>query len=80
MSDDYGAAEPIIGPIKRAYQKFVNRFGDPSEPAHRGKVDTSWHDEEVRKANESFKPSKGKMLGSKRKSPKSTVKRTAKRK
>jgi hypothetical protein len=47
MPQDYGAAEPIVGLARKAYNK-VN-------PLKENKLDTSWHDEMVRKANESFR-------------------------
>jgi hypothetical protein len=54
MAQDYGAAQPIVDVAKNAYSKVSRLLGDPSEPApSMKKVDTSWHDEMVKQANES---------------------------
>lgn len=73
MGQQYGAAQPIVDFFRGGKKK-------KPEP----KPDTSWHDEQVRKANESFsKPSKAAAnpkLGTKKKAmAKKRFKKSAKR-
>lgn len=69
MAQEYGAAQPLFdwtqkyvaGPVLGA-EKFLNRLPGPSR-----KVDTSWHDEMLKEANDSFaKQAVGKKAVSKR--------------
>ena len=53
MAQDYGAAQPIADVFKKVY-RAVSGTAD-AVPTPEKKVDTSWHDDEVKKANESFK-------------------------
>ncbi len=52
----WGAAEPLIGLAKKYYNAFNALNGAPkSNNAPKiKKADTSWHDEMVKEANESF--------------------------
>ena len=60
MAQNTGPAEPILT-IPRTMTRLYDRYNqDPKKP------DTSWHDEKVRQANQSFQP-------------KSVVKRVSKR-
>lgn len=42
------------GPFRKGYDLVRKYLGDPDAPAGKKKVDQSWHDEMVRKANASF--------------------------
>ena len=50
MAQNTGPAEPILT-IPRTMTRLYDRYNqDPKKP------DTSWHDEKVRQANQSFQP------------------------
>jgi hypothetical protein len=51
MAQDSGAAEPIVG-MFRSVKRAVNRLPGPPRI---GRQDTSWHDDMVRRANDSFR-------------------------
>jgi len=51
MPQDWGAAEPLVG-ITRKIGNFYDRLSQPSSSKRQ---DTSWHDDMVRKANDSFR-------------------------
>jgi hypothetical protein len=53
MPTDYGAAEPIIDLARKASSK-VEKFFSYVPPYENKKKDTSYEDDMVRKANESF--------------------------
>lgn len=52
MAQAYGAFQPIIDLANKASNAFnlINKL-----PTPHGKVDTSWHDQMVKNANESFR-------------------------
>lgn len=59
-NDDYGPAQPIADLVKGAYKKMNDLTGmlpsppkaiDPTQPKN---VDTSWHDDMVKKAQQSL--------------------------
>jgi hypothetical protein len=54
MAQDYGPAQPIFDVLKSGYEKLEKLTGDPG--ATNKKVDPTWHNDMVNKANESFKP------------------------
>ncbi len=55
MGQEYGAAQPLVDTLKKLEKKYNPAEWVKSAPQ---KQDTSWHDEMVRKATESFtKPS-----------------------
>lgn len=71
---DYGAAQPIAD--------FFG-FGKKKSKSPPAKVDTSWHDAMVKRANSAFanqKPLVDKKLGTKSRAKKGSKRRTAKRK
>jgi len=52
---DYGAAEPIVG-IARKYEDIASKVREYKLPWQKSaKKDASWHEEMVKKANESFR-------------------------
>jgi len=65
--------DEISGPYRKVYDTVTKYLGDPSKPAARKKVDPSWHNDMVRKANESFaksKPLTNKTIGGKKRATK----------
>jgi hypothetical protein len=58
MADKYGAAQPLMDLANKYYKtttKILNAIPTPSSKKDSSKKeDTSWHDEMVRKATESF--------------------------
>jgi hypothetical protein len=82
MGQQYGAAQPIVD----AFSKIGIGKKEEKKPPPQ-KADTSWHDAEVRKANESFRkaPEEGQKVGKKVvqkpvKKPTLANKRTARKK
>ena len=57
MANDLGeeVKNDISGPFRRGYDKLTKYLGNPSKVIPEQKVDTSWHDEMVKQANESFR-------------------------
>lgn len=81
MAQDYGAAQPIIDAFKKPYDELTKYLGDPSEKTSQ-KVDTSWHDQMVKQANESFAKAQAKAsadpkLGGAKKKTKTATKKKA---
>ena len=55
MPQDYGAAEPLVGPYMRSMRKAEAVYDRLGQPVFPKRQDTSWHEDMVRKANDSFR-------------------------
>lgn len=73
MAQDFGAAEPIVG-MARSVKRAVDSLPDPPRFS---RPDTSWHDDMVRRANDSFRQPAAKSA---KRVPKRTAPRVAGRK
>lgn len=75
--------QDIAGPIQKVYNWVSSKF-DVEKPAGTKKVDQGYHDDMLKKANESFKPETTKLadrkpLGQKTTKKKSGSKQTARK-
>ena len=76
MAQDWGPAEPIRQVGVRAYRAW-NRADEAT--SRRPARDTSWHDSQVRRANESFRAAAAKRSAAKRKPARKSVSRSSRR-